>query len=399
MNLILTYFSIKYKGDFIKIYNALKNKEIVDPADIDKLEEQIESGNLKVFTILDEEYPESLKIIGNPPFVLFYKGNLSLLNKSALCLTGDNQDQKSIEYVEQAIQETAKNNVLITNYIAGSLDENIVKKHYDQKQNIIFVSPNGLEDPYFSKEFNLDIEKDLIISEYPSGVNVTKGRIKERNRITASLSDAIIAFNSEKDGLVSNLVSYFLEQGKEIYCYPGQEIKDGNNLLIQDGANLITSIKDVNCIKSEEKNTLNIKEESIKEELAENQYFSIFLSEKNIKKEYDKQFLISMPKLGLIYIPKSTTLLFSKTNKQTGEISEWIRLSFNLSHNYKLFNKKQNESTETPLIGEELYESLKAKSDSKEIYVGLTLHQNKIVDSNELSEKAKSKKLEEGMEM
>ncbi|MGL5204832.1 MAG: DNA-processing protein DprA [Metamycoplasmataceae bacterium] len=248
MNLILIYFALKYKGDFINIYNALKKKEIVDPFEIDELEKKINDGEIRAITILDDEYPNNLKIIANPPFVLFYEGNNSLLNKNALCLVGDEISEITLKYMEQAVKETSKNNVLITNYFKG-FEEKIVNYYLDFKKQIIFVSSNGLSKPYFANKVNVDINS-LIISEYPSDVNVNKKRLKDRNRITAALSNALIIFSSKKESGIINLVTNFLDQGKEIYCYPGtQNENDGNNILIKEGANLITSINDIKVDK------------------------------------------------------------------------------------------------------------------------------------------------------
>ena len=252
MNLILIYFSIKYKGDFISIYNALKNKEIVDPDEIDDLEYKINYENLKIITILDNEYPEQLKEIANPPFVLYYKGNFSLIKKNALCLVGDTVSDIILAYVHQGIEQTSKNNVLVTNYFKG-LEEVVVNYYLQNNKEIIFVSCNGLDNPYFAKNINVD-NNSLLISEYPNGVNINKKRLKERNRIVAAISDALIVFSSKKESGIMNLVTKFLNQGKEIYCYPGlQNENDGNNILIKDGANLITSIDDItdaNIIKN-----------------------------------------------------------------------------------------------------------------------------------------------------
>ncbi len=244
MNLILIYFALKYKGDFINIYNALKHKEIVDPEEIDKLEKRLKNKELNVITILDDGYPDSLKIIGNPPFVLFYQGDIKLLEKDGLCLVGDKISTKTISYMKQAIEQTSKNNILITNYFKG-LEENIINYYIKNNKSIIFISSNGLEEPYFANKIE-SIKNNLIISEYPNGVNINKKRLKERNRLTSALSDALIVFSSKKQSGIMNLVTNFLEQGKEIYCYPGeQEDDDGNNNLIRDGANLITSIDDI----------------------------------------------------------------------------------------------------------------------------------------------------------
>jgi DNA processing protein len=256
MNLILIYFALKYKGDFVSIYNALKNKEIVDPDEIDLLEKRIISGELKVITILDDEYPESLKIIANPPFVLFYEGDISLINKSALCLTGEKSSDVIVDYLNQAVEQTSKNNILTTNYFKG-LDELVVNYYLKNKKDVIFVSCNGLKNPYFANPIKTE-SNTLIISEYPNGVNINNKRLRERNRITAAISDALVVFSSQKGSGIMNLVTNFLNQGKEIYCYPGlQDENDGNNILIKDGANLITAISDITDESISKNNNFN----------------------------------------------------------------------------------------------------------------------------------------------
>ncbi|MGL5205617.1 MAG: DNA-processing protein DprA [Metamycoplasmataceae bacterium] len=248
MNLILIHFALKYNGDFISIYNALKNKEIVDPFEIDELERRINNNEIRAITILDDEYPDHLKIIGNPPFVLFYEGNLSLINENSLCLVGDDVSEMTLKYMQQAVKQTSRHNILVTNFYKG-LEEKIVEYYLNNQNKIIFVSANGLAKPYFASEVIIN-SNSIIISEYPDGVNVNKKRLRERNRITSALSDALIIFSSKKESGIINLVTNFLEQGKEIYCYPGsQDEEDGNNILIKEGANLITSIDDIRIDK------------------------------------------------------------------------------------------------------------------------------------------------------
>ena len=84
MRNFLIYFAIKYSGDFDKIYQAIINKELVEQKDI----EQIKRSNISAVTILDLEYPNSLKTCYKPPFVLFYKGDISLLNSESIAVVG-----------------------------------------------------------------------------------------------------------------------------------------------------------------------------------------------------------------------------------------------------------------------------------------------------------------------
>ena len=247
MNLILIYFSIKYKGYFYEIYNALKRREFVPIEELEEIERQLNNKELNAITIIDEDYPEELKQINKPPFVLFYKGNKKLLLENKLLLTGDFSNPYIENFLNDSIDEIYKKHILISNLSKG-LDENIINYIIDQKKKIILISSNGLENPYFAKDIeNLPFIKDnfLLLSEYPNNVNINKRRLIERNRISIGLSKALIIASSNKESRILSLVSFALDQGKEIFCYPGiQNKEDGNNILIQDGATMITSIKD-----------------------------------------------------------------------------------------------------------------------------------------------------------
>lgn len=74
---ILAYFSIKNEGVEQKILIDLDNKVKVNQSDIDKMKETLKYPYI---TIIDKNYPEMLKRIKEPPIVLFYKGDLKLLN-------------------------------------------------------------------------------------------------------------------------------------------------------------------------------------------------------------------------------------------------------------------------------------------------------------------------------
>ncbi|VEU59216.1 DNA-processing protein DprA [Mesomycoplasma neurolyticum] len=255
MNSILIYFSIKYNGDFFSIFNALKRQEKIDKNLIIEIENDIQNKKIQAITILDKEYPKEFKYLDKPPFVIFYKGNIKLLkDKNKISLTGDKNTLKVKKYLEQSLPEVNKNSVLVTSAYKN-LDQNII--NYFEKNNgkIIYVSVNGVSNPFFANKVNIN-ENNLIISEYPDKTEITKIRLKNRNRIMASISNALVIYSSKIDSGIMNLVNYFLELGKEIFCFPGEwdnEEEDGNTALIKQGANLITSIKDLKNKKNDHK--------------------------------------------------------------------------------------------------------------------------------------------------
>lgn len=246
MNLVLIYFAIKYKGYFKDIYNAIKKKEFIEIEELEKIQEKLNTEKIKAITIIDDDYPEPLKLINQPPFVLFYEGNKELLKEKLIMLTGDFSNDNIHKFVSESAKELSKNYTLVSNFTKG-LDEEIIDNLIKNNQNLILISSNGLINPYFGKnlaELKLNKNKYLMLSEYPENVNLNHKRLIQRNRISVGLSEALIIASSYKESKIANLVACALEQGKEIFCYPGlQNENDGNNLLIQDGAKMITSIK------------------------------------------------------------------------------------------------------------------------------------------------------------
>lgn len=243
MDWILIYFAIKYKGYFYDIYNALKNKEFIPLEEIEKIKEQIEKSQIRAITIIDDDYPESLKQIDNPPFVIFYKGNKNLLKTKAIMFTGEFSNELIDNFIIKSSYEIAKEHTLISNNFKD-LDKKIINLFLTNNNNVILVSPNGLTDPLFNLKVTEQKDNLLIISECPDGVVVNKKRIHQRNRLAIGLSITLIIASSYKKSGIMNLVSFALEQGKDVYCYPGlQNENDGNNHLIKEGAQMITSVK------------------------------------------------------------------------------------------------------------------------------------------------------------
>ncbi len=133
----------------------------------------------------------------------------------------------------------------IVSSIYRGVDQFVLKRILEKKNDLLVVSANNIEEPYLATNVKAG-EHILIISEYPPGTNIKKERLRARNRIVAAFAEALVLFSSEKDGGIMNLVSQFLNQGKEVYCFPGTEDgEDGNTELIKQGANLITTIKDM----------------------------------------------------------------------------------------------------------------------------------------------------------
>ena len=203
------------------------------------MEEKIKDEKWNLITIIDKEYPNPLKQAYKPPFVLWLKGNQELIKNRFISVTGNQVDDISIQRINEFIPEINKSNSIITASYQG-IDEEILKIENDGHMYVLASGINFLSIKTKEKD------KDLIITEYPPNSKVTKERLRNRNRIIASFAKSLVLFTSKKDGPINNLITNFLNLGKEIYCFPGNGNEvDGNSELIKQVANLITGIKDI----------------------------------------------------------------------------------------------------------------------------------------------------------
>ncbi len=244
MNIILIWFAIKYKGDWDAIYKALEEKEKISLKELQKLEKRIKEEKIQAITILDLEYPIQLKKAYKPPFVIFYDGNIKIFKEIFLCATGNEVNNKIRKNITDSIKEIIPSYALVSSLYKG-VDELVFSQVKSYNGKILFVAADALDKPFFATKINTT-NNIMIISEYPPGTHINKQRLRARNRIIASFGESLILYSSLKNGGIMNLVTNFLNQGKDIFCFPGEvDGKDGNSDLIKQGASLITSIKEI----------------------------------------------------------------------------------------------------------------------------------------------------------
>ena len=96
MDKILIYMLIKHNFIWDEVYNALKNKEIIDKSQVKKICANIKSNYV---TIINDKYPYYLRTVLKPPFAVFYYGNFDLMNKKHICIESDVNNQ-NIKYLK-----------------------------------------------------------------------------------------------------------------------------------------------------------------------------------------------------------------------------------------------------------------------------------------------------------
>lgn len=250
---ILLTLSYLCDGDWKKMLDIIQHKKIV-PSDEQVLEA---SSKLKAsfITIIDENYPKCLKECNCPPMVLYYYGNINLLeNQYKITCVGTRnptlyQSEKCASLIFDAEKEF-NNELCVISGMANGLDQVFMEECMNASAPIISVIGSGIDNPY-PKNNNSIYEycksgKGLVLSEYPLDINAEKSNFVFRNRLLAALSNILFVGGGKKQSGTSTTVKYALDLGKEVCALPCNVTGDDlTNDIIKSGATSILSSKDL----------------------------------------------------------------------------------------------------------------------------------------------------------
>lgn len=247
MEELVLYFSLKYEGNFQKIYQALLNKEPVNELLKNELKKELKCSYTTIFS---SDYPEALKQINCPPFVLYYYGNLSILKNKSVGIVGMREcDEYGRHATTYFAEKLVHNDYIIISGMAKGIDSIAHLSAIENGGKTVAVLGTGIEYCYPKENSELYeiLKKDhLVLSEYPFRTSPEKKLFPYRNRIVSGLSDKLLITQSKLKSGTMITAGYALEQGKDVYCVPGRFYDyEGCNSLISQGAILVNSVKDI----------------------------------------------------------------------------------------------------------------------------------------------------------
>lgn len=245
MNKVLLYFALKYDGDWDQIYQALEHKEKISFEVLDTFVAKIKC---QYITILDPQYPPSLKSIYKPPFVLFYYGDFNLLknyDQNLLLFISPKPSQygfqQTLKFIKELINHQKRILMFydepITAKILAALPPTVVGKI------VFFLHKNTISDFYLNNP-NLKFNQCLVISEsYNQKPINLKNHIR---RIVIALAFRILFIQTNKYDDSEKLFNYIIDYQKKLFCLPDQITKDNkNNRYLKLGAMLVENVGDI----------------------------------------------------------------------------------------------------------------------------------------------------------
>lgn len=250
----------KYKNEENIRKNSGKIKELqeVDLKELteDKIEsfnEYIKNNGIRYITIKSKDYPEKLKYVEEPPYVIFYKGNLDLLKGRLAAVVGARKCSSYGAQVSKIIaEEMSKNNITVVSGLAAGIDSIAQKSAINYIGKTIGILGCGI-DVIYPKNNRLLYEEiikndGLIISEFLPKTPPMAYNFPRRNRIISGISEKLVVIEATVKSGSLITVNYALNLGMDIMAIPGPVFNgnsEGCNKLIRDGAKPFTEMQDL----------------------------------------------------------------------------------------------------------------------------------------------------------
>lgn len=200
----------------------------------------------------EDAYPESLRMIADPPPVLTVRGDISLLHKRSVGIVGTrNASLNGKKMTAKLAQEISQEDYVIVSGMARGIDTAAHEATLRAGQKTIAVLAGGVDHIYPKENKTLyeDILKHgAIISEYAWGMKPNAKLFPQRNRIVSGLSLGLIVVEAavRSGSLITARLA--AEQGREVFAVPGFPMdsrSSGPNSLIKQGAKIVCEALDV----------------------------------------------------------------------------------------------------------------------------------------------------------
>nr|WP_298571986.1 DNA-processing protein DprA [uncultured Mogibacterium sp.] len=208
--------------------------------------------DIRILTIDSPNYPNTLKVINNPPPKLYCIGDIGLLKKKSVAVVGSRKYTLYGKIVAQMIgKELAHAGIPVVSGLAYGIDSYAHEGTVNSSGKAIAVLGTGIDIIYPARNtwlYNKIAQSGLIISEYPPGTPGAKYTFPQRNRIISAISEAVVVVEAGLNSGSLITADFACEQGKSIYAVPGNinsQFSVGTNKLIKDGAIPMISINDV----------------------------------------------------------------------------------------------------------------------------------------------------------
>lgn len=210
----------------------------------------LQNHKISLISFWDDNYPECLRHIHDPPALLYLRGQLS--KSESFAIVGSRRATTAgLRLTEEISAELASRGITIVSGLARGIDTAAHRGALAARGRTIAVLGCGVDRIYPPENgslFQQILENNAIISEYPPGTPPLAGHFPGRNRIISGLTRGVLIVEAASGSGSLITGDFALEQGRELFAVPGAVnsfTSCGTNRLIKEGAQVVTEVNDI----------------------------------------------------------------------------------------------------------------------------------------------------------
>ncbi len=206
--------------------------------------QQCYQKNIHVMTIQDAQYPARLRVISDPPIVLYYKGVFPAIDTSpVIAMVGTRKASAyGLMQAKRLGYQVAKSGGIVVSGGADGIDTMCLTGALSADRPVIAVLGCGVDVVYPAG--NRVLFEDIaahgcLLSEYPPQTPALGSHFPVRNRIISALSLGVVVVEAPKRSGALITANRALEQGRDVFTVPGNvgtATCEGNIQLLREGA-------------------------------------------------------------------------------------------------------------------------------------------------------------------
>lgn len=206
----------------------------------------------RLITPLDEEYPESLRQIHDPPLALYVRGRIRPTDRHAVAVVGTRRaTHYGMDSARKLSYQLGKSGVCVLSGLALGIDTAAHEGALRAGGRTIAVIGSGFDHIY--PDENIDLasrigEHGALLTEFPFSRKPDKTTFPMRNRIVSGLSKGVLVIEAGQRSGAAITANQALAQGRSVFAVPGRidsYASMGTNSLIKQGATLVTGVRDI----------------------------------------------------------------------------------------------------------------------------------------------------------
>ncbi len=227
-----------------KVLEGLLHKDLTS---VRQIQTRCAQEGIGILTYGDRAYPSRLRLLEDPPMVLYYMGNLpDLENLSAIGMVGTRKATRlGLSAAEKIARELCDGGAGVISGMAYGIDAAATDGALKAGGTVLGVLGCGIDAiyPAANRELYYRMRSaGCLLSEYPPGLKTRSWNFPERNRIISGLSLGVVMVEApEKSGSMITARHAFA-QNRAVFTVPAPQepVYGGNHLLISRGARAVT---------------------------------------------------------------------------------------------------------------------------------------------------------------